>query len=358
MTYAIIGCGRISHNHILAALENNLEIVALCNNKIQKAEDLKLKYGLNAKVYKDYKDMLKAQKPDIVTIATPSGAHAIIALDLINAGCNVLIEKPISLSIKDADEIIKASESNNIKVGVCHQNRFNLTVQKLRAAIEQGRFGRIFHITANVRWYRDKDYYKQANWRGTLENDGGCLMNQCIHNIDLLCWTMGCNVEQVFSYRANFLHPYIEAEDTGIAVVKFVNGALGVIEGTVNTYPKNLEETLCVFGERGTVKLGGTSLNNIDQWIFDDGIDTLSEVQKETNENPPNIYGFGHVRLYADFINAIKKDNEPYITAKDGKKAVELILAMYKSSYINEPVNFPLVNCSTLDFIDQKLHSN
>ena len=162
---------------------------------------------------------------------------------------------------------------------------------------------------------------------------------------------MGSDIEEVFAYTQNFAHPYIEAEDTGLAVVKFQNGGLGLIEGTVNVYPKNLEETLYVFGERGTAKLGGTSVNRIDEWAFEDGIDTLESVRDEFSENPPDVYGFGHTPLYADFIKAIKNKTEPYITLADGKKSVEMILAIYKSSATGMPVKLPLKECSTMDFV-------
>ncbi|MCL1864065.1 MAG: Gfo/Idh/MocA family oxidoreductase [Defluviitaleaceae bacterium] len=351
MTYALIGCGRIARHHIDAVLANNLNIIALCDVDTKNAHTLAEMSNINPSFFTDYMDMLNSCKPDLVAIATPSGNHTKIALDCIAMGANVLIEKPVSLSIEDADEIIKAAKEKGVVVGACHQNRFNRSVQKLKEAVDTGRFGQIFHITANIRWNRNKNYYDQAKWRGTWAQDGGCLMNQCIHNIDLLRWIMGSEAIEVFSYTKNFCHPYIEAEDFGVGVVKFANGGIGIIEGTVNVFPKNLEETLYVFGERGTVKLGGASVNRIDEWIFEDGLDCLDDVRREFSETPPDVYGFGHTPLYRDLINAIKYKSEPSVTALEGKKSMELILAMYESSFEGKPIQLPLKNVSTLNYI-------
>ena len=355
MTYALIGCGRIAQKHIDAAKANKLNISALCDSDISQAHALAEANNVQPAFFADYNEMLGSLKPDFIAIATPSGNHAEIALDVINAGCNALVEKPVALSICDADAIIKAAEAKKVVAGACHQNRFNRSTKKLRDAADAGRFGRVFHITANIRWNRNKSYYDQAKWRGTWAQDGGCLMNQCIHNIDLLRWIMKDEAREVFAYTRNFNHPYIEAEDLGAGVVKFEGGGIGIIEGTVNVFPKNLEETLYVFGEKGTVKLGGASVNRIDEWLFEDGIDSLEDVQREFSENPPDVYGFGHTPLYADFIGAISNGSKPAITISDGKKSMELILAMYKSSFENVPVKLPLDSCSTLDFANQFL---
>lgn len=352
MKYALIGCGRISQNHIEAAIANELHIVALCDVVQDAAESLKSRFGLSdAKTYTCYQEMLENENLDAVAIATDSGKHTSIAMDCINENIHVIIEKPIALSIADADSIITATKAKGVTVCCCHQNRYNRSVQKLRSAVEQGGFGRIYHIAAHIRWNRGRSYYDQAKWRGTWSQDGGCLMNQCIHNLDLLRWIMGSEIDEVFAYTENFAHPYMETEDTGLAVVKFQNGGLGLIEGTMNVYPKNLEETLYVFGERGTVKLGGTSVNRIDEWSFADGLNTLGTVKEEFSENPPNVYGFGHTPLYADFISAVNNGTEPYIPVLEGKKSVEMILAIYKSSASGIPVKLPLINCSTMDFV-------
>ena len=352
MKYALIGCGRISPNHIMAAKNNHLEMVAICDVDKSCMEDKVRKFDIPATVnrYTDYKEMLSAEKPELVAICTESGLHAAIAIDCIRAGCHVIIEKPIALSIADADAIIAAAKEMDVKVCVSHQNRFNKSIQKIREAVDKGRFGRLFHGTAHIRWARDWEYYSRAKWRGTWAQDGGCLMNQCIHNIDLLIWMMGGDPVEVMAYTDRLKHDYIEAEDLGMAVVKFANGSYGMIEGTTNVYPKNLEETLYLFGEKGTIKAGGASVNKIEEWCFADALDSAEEVKAEFAENPPNIYGFGHTPLYADMIHAIEHGHEPLVTAEDGKKALAMILAIYKSAAEGIPVRFPLTECNTLDF--------
>lgn len=353
ISYAVIGCGRISPNHIMSALENDLEIKGLCDIDDNKIEELISKFELpkTIKKYTNYKEMLELEKPDLVAICTESGKHAQIALDCINAGCNLIIEKPIALSIKDADEIISTAREKGVKVCACHQNRFNKSVQKIREAAEDGRFGKLLYGTAHIRWNRGEEYYKQAPWRGTWEQDGGALMNQCIHNIDLLRWMMGDEIVEVVGMTDNLQHDYIDTEDFGVALIKFANGSYGIIEGTTNIYPKNLEETLYIFGEKGTVKAGGKSVNIIEEWYFSDGLDDPVEVKEKYHENPPNVYGFGHSPLYSDVIDAIKNDREPYVSAVDGKRALELVLAIYKSATEGESVKLPLDNCNTIDFI-------
>lgn len=352
LKYAIIGCGRISPNHIAAALENKLEISALCDLDETKMYNTieKFKLPINIKKYTDYKEMLHFEKPELVAICTESGKHGQIALECIDAGANLIIEKPIALSLEEADLIIEKANKNNIKVSACHQNRFNKSVQKIREAVENNRFGRLMHGTAHIRWNRGEDYYKQAPWRGTWEQDGGALMNQCIHNIDLLRWMMGDEITEVVGMTDNLMHSFIDAEDLGMALVRFSNGSYGIIEGTTNIYPKNLEETLYIFGETGTVKAGGKSVNLIEEWQFADNMDDPDEVKEKYHENPPNVYGFGHNPLYTDVIDAINNDRQPYVTALDGRNALELVLAIYKSAVEGKSVKLPLDKCSTLDF--------
>lgn len=351
MRYALIGCGRISPNHIAAAKANELEFVGICDIDGKMMEDKAAKFELGSvRQYLDYHEMIEKEKPELVAIATESGKHAAIALDCIAAGCNLIIEKPIALSIADADAIVKAAREKGVKVCTSHQNRFNKSIQKIREAVEMGRFGRMFYGTAHIRWCRDYEYYSKAKWRGTWEQDGGALMNQCIHNIDLLRWMMGDEIEEVVGMTDKLNHEYIEAEDLGIALVKFKNGSYGVIEGTTDIYPKNLEETLYLFGEKGTVKAGGQSVNKIEEWRFADSQDEPEEVIAEFAENPPNVYGFGHTPLYADVIEAIEQDREPYVNAEAGKRALELVLAIYKSAAEGKPVKLPLKDCASTDF--------
>ncbi len=353
MKFALIGCGRISPNHIVAAMNNSLNIVAFVDIEKSHADDKIAKFDLQKKgihLYTDYKEMLSKEKPELAAIATESGKHARIALDCISAGCNLIIEKPIALSIEDADEIIRKGKEKNVTVCACHQNRFNKSIQEIRKAMERNRFGRLLYGTAHIRWARDREYYDRASWRGTWEQDGGALMNQCIHDIDLLRWMMGDEIEIVYGMTDRLIHPYIEAEDLGIALIKFKNGSYGIIEGTTDIYPKNLEETLYIFGEKGTVKAGGEAVNIIEEWRFSDYLDDAEQIKRECSENPPNVYGFGHTKLYRNVVAAIEGREELLVDAEAGKRALELVLAIYQSAATGEAVRLPLNSCSTSDF--------
>lgn len=353
MKYALIGCGRIATNHIKAVIDNQLELVAVCDLIPEHMEILLAKHDLqnnkSIKRYTDYKTMIRETNPQLIGIATESGAHAEIALYCIDHGIHVIIEKPMAMSIDDANEIIRRSEKTGVKVSACHQNRFNIAVQKTRKALEAGRFGKLSHGSIHVRWNRNQDYYAQAPWRGTWAHDGGALMNQCIHGIDLLRWMMGDDIEEVYGVTRQQFHYYLEAEDVGMAVVKFKNGAIATIEGTTNVYPQNLEETLYLFGANGTVKLGGKSTNTIDVWNFKDEAE-IDLSNKGFEETTSNIYGNGHTSLYRDVIDAIQNGRKPYVDAYAGKNALELVLAIYKSSAESRPVKLPLDQCSTMDF--------
>jgi UDP-N-acetyl-2-amino-2-deoxyglucuronate dehydrogenase len=354
MKYALIGCGRISTNHITAAVNNKLEIAAVCDVVPEHMESLLAQHGMQGDLsihrYTDYKKLIETEKPVFAAIATESGLHAEIALFCIEHGVNVVIEKPIAMSMADADRIVAEAKQYGVKVCACHQNRFNSAIQATRRALDAGRFGKISHGSINVRWNRGKSYYEQAPWRGTWALDGGCLMNQCIHGIDLLRWMMGDEVDTVYGQTAQRLHSYLECEDIGMAVVKFKNGAIGTIEGTTNVYPKNLEETLYLFGEKGTVKIGGTSTNNIDVWNFADETENDRKL-KGMQEATSNVYGNGHTAVYTDMIDAITRNRKPYIDAEAGRRALEMVLAVYQSAASGEPVKLPLKNVATTDFI-------
>ena len=350
MKYALIGCGRISFNHIQAALDNNLDIIAICDidPKMMKEKKEKFNLGDKVKLYEDYQEMLKNEKLDLVAITTESGKHAAIAIDCLNAGINLIIEKPIALSMNDARTIVKLAREKKLVVSPSHQNRFNKSIAKVREAVEENKFGRKLYGTAHIRWNRGESYYKQAPWRGTWEQDGGALMNQCIHNIDLLIWMMDSEVDTVFAFTDNLMHDYIEAEDLGIALLKFKDGSHGIIEGTTNVYPKNLEETLYIFGEQGTVKVGGTSVNVIEEWLFKD--EDAEKVKSDHCEHPKNVYGFGHNPLYKNVILAIKEGKDPYVIVEDGMRAVEVVLAIYQSAKTGLPVKLPLNGVASTDF--------
>lgn len=352
MNYALIGCGRIATNHIKAVKNNNLNLIAVCDTIPEQMQRLleihDLQNDSSVKRYTDYKQMIEENQIELIGIATESGIHAEIALYCIDHGIHVIIEKPMAMSMSDADEIIRRSREKNVKVSACHQNRFNIAVQEMRNALEAGRFGKLSHGSIHVRWNRDKIYYKQATWRGTWEQDGGALMNQCIHGIDLLRWMMGDEIEEVYGATRQQFHHYLEAEDLGMAVVKFKNGAVATIEGTTNVYPQNLEETLYLFGENGTVKLGGKSTNNIDVWDFADETDADLK-NKGLEEATSNVYGNGHTSLYADVMEAIRTDRVPYVDAVAGRNALELVLAIYKSQKTGIPVKLPLRDFASID---------
>ncbi|MBE5815594.1 MAG: Gfo/Idh/MocA family oxidoreductase [Clostridiales bacterium] len=357
LRYALIGCGRIAPNHI-AAYRNNkdgLTLCAVCDPVPERMEQVlsPLPEAERAQVrrYTDYRELLKNEQPQLCAIATESGRHAAIGMDVIAAGSNLIIEKPIALSIEDARALVDAAKEKGVKLCACHQNRFNKSIRKIRSAVEENRFGRMLHGAAHIRWNRGPAYYEQARWRGTWAQDGGALMNQCIHNIDLLRWMMGDEVTEVMAYTDNLCHDYIEAEDLGMAMVRFANGSYGLIEGTTNIYPHNLEETLYLFGTDGTVKAGGKSVNIIEEWDFKDGRGDPAAIKQHYGENPPNVYGFGHTPLYADVIAAINEDRAPYVDGEAGLRALELVLAIYKSAAEHRPVQLPLKSCSTMDFV-------
>lgn len=357
LRYALIGCGRIAPNHIAAAMSSgdSLSIAAVCDLVPERMEEVLrlVPEAERARIrrYTDYRMLLAEIKPALVAVATESGNHAAITLDCVAAGAHTIVEKPIALSLADARAMIAAAEKRGVKLCACHQNRFNKSVQKIRSAVEGKRFGQMLHGAAHIRWNRGREYYEQAPWRGTWAQDGGALMNQCIHNIDLLRWMIGGEAIEVTAYTDNLTHPYIEGEDLGMALVRFTNGAYGLIEGTTNVYPQNLEETLYLFGRDGTVKAGGRSVNRIEEWEFRGGFDDPAAVKAEFSDNPPNVYGFGHAPLYADMIRAIRENGKPYIPAEEGLKTLELVLAIYQSAAEGRPVKLPLKDCSTMDFV-------
>ncbi len=349
MKYALIGCGRVSKNHIKAATLNNLEIVALCDVIPQKAEKLIKEFSLSSDtpIFTDYKEMLEAVKVDFVAIATDSGIHAEIAIYCAENKVNFIVEKPLAMSLADADRVIEAVEKNNVTACVSHQNRFNIAIQHLHNAVTTNRFGKISHGSINIRWHRGDDYYLAENWRGKWASDGGTLMNQCIHGIDLLSWMLGEEVEEVYGMTNNAFHECIEGEDIGVAVVRFKNGAIATIEGTVNCF-EDFEQTLTIFGENGTVRLGGMYANKVDMWRFSDNLPEDDETI-EIDEKAKNVYGNGHTSLYADFIDSIENNRKPYVDLYVGKRVIEIVLAIYKSQKTGLPVKFPLKDFASIE---------
>ena len=365
--FAIIGCGRISSKHVEGIINNHnkaklIAISDLIKDKMDKTVNFYYDYLNNKdidienknvdklknykiKKYQNYHDLLKNEDIDVVTIATESGYHPKITKDVLRENKHVIVEKPMALSMKDAEEMISLGKKKNLKLSVCHQNRFNPTIQELRKALINNRFGKLVHGVASIRWNRNDEYYNMDDWHGTLALDGGILMNQCIHNIDMLRWMMG-DVKRVTAETDNFLRD-IETEDAGMALVRFKNGSIGVIEGTVCVYPSNLEETFNLFGENGTVRLAGIALNEIIDWNFSDSKANEEEEMKEISYETDTVYGYGHNLLFEDMIDSIKEDRKPLVDGVEGKKAIELILAIYKSSRTGKPVEFPLGDYST-----------
>lgn len=353
---ALIGCGRISYKHVEGITQNNkeIELVAVCDVVKSNARNKRDQYikaladSVDVKVYVNYKEMIEEVDIDIIAIATESGYHCEIAEYCMNKGKHVIVEKPMALSTQDADSMIECGKKNNVKLCISHQNRFNKPIQKLRDAIEENRFGKLVNGTARTLWNRNMGYYEKAPWRGTWELDGGTLMNQCIHNIDLLQWMMGGVIDSVYAQCDTFLRD-IEGEDYGAIIIRFKNKAIGIVEGSACVYPENLEETLSVFGETGTVVIGGIAVNKIETWKFADNINNEEEILKRQQENPDSVYGFGHTPLYKDMIDAINNGREPLINGEEGKKAMSIILAAYKSKCTGLPVKFPMGDFSTID---------
>lgn len=363
LKFGLIGCGRILANHIKALLDNfkDTELVSVCDilkDRVElKADEYLIKAqernipAVKPKVYSDYREMLQKEDINVCVICTESGYHAEISLYCLNLKKHVLVEKPIAMSLLDANRMIKAAEENKVKLSVCYQNRFNPTIQKLRQAIDEERFGRIFAGTARILWNRNREYYDKANWRGTWKLDGGCLINQCTHNIDLLQWMIDSEINSVYGQIGNYLHPNIQTEDYGSIIIKFKNGAIGNVEGTVCVYPKNLKETLTILGEKGAVIIGGLALNKILVWDFEDKQESLERIQKEYNSEIPNVYGNGHSPLYRNFIDSIRNNSAPLIDGNEGKKSLSIILMAYKSQKYSKAINYSKdLNISSEDF--------
>ena len=353
MNYALIGCGRVAYNHLKAAAANGLTVTAVCDIEPDHIFDLYNRVGYTPEQagaitrYADWNRLFDEEKPTLVSIALPSGLHAACAKDAIRRGIHVIIEKPVALSMADADELVRMAEEYNVKVSACHQNRFNLAVQEMRRYLEAGQFGTLSNAAVTVRWGRDKSYYMADDWRGTWAMDGGALMNQSIHGIDLLRWMCGGDLRRVYGVTRQRQHPYIEAEDVGTAVLTFENGCIATAEGGVNVCGPDLEEHLTLIGSGGTMKLGGTSANTVAYKYFPHEGDA---VKNALVEKTANVYGNGHASLFRDVISAIEEDRAPYVTVKDGRDALETVLAIYLSSKTGQPVTLPLTDTATTDF--------
>ena len=329
---ALLGCGRIAvrHAQLLSSGEiAGAKLVCVCDIDKSRAESFGKKH--NVPYFVDLDSMMKecSDKIDIVSILTPSGCHAQNTLEVAPYKKHIIVEKPMALTLEDADKMIEACDKFGIRLFVVKQNRYNLPVQKLREALEAGRFGKIVMGSVRVRWCRDNAYYKQDSWRGTWAQDGGVFTNQASHHIDLLEWMLG-DVESVFAKSRTALSD-IETEDTGVAVLKFKNGALGVIEATTATRPKDLEGSLSILGELGSVEIGGFAVNEIKHWNFTNAMESDKEILEKYSVNPPNVYGFGHKEYYLHVVDSILNGTKALVDGLEGRKSLELIVAMYES---------------------------
>ncbi len=336
---AFVGCGRISEQHFKALkhLDGKYSIVAVCDTDSERLESAAEKTG--APPFDDYDEMLRETDADAVVIATPSGMHPYMGIKAAEAGKHVITEKPMAIDLESADSLICACEKADVQLFVIKQNRLNTTMQLLKGAIDKGRFGKIYTAYSNVFWQRPQEYYELAAWRGTWELDGGAFMNQASHYVDALYWLMG-DVERVTAITAT-LERNIEAEDTGSAVFRFKSGAIGSMNVTMLTYPKNLEGSITILGQKGTAKVGGIALNKIDKWVFED-YDDDDKIVEQSNYVPGSVYGFGHTpyydRIYRNLLDNTMSDTDGHT----GRKSLEIILAIYRSAAENGVVELPL----------------
>ncbi len=335
---SFVGCGRISQNHFDAIDKiDGLEIVAVCDTVESRARDAGQKLGVPH--FGSLERMLAEVPSDVLVIATPSGMHPAHGVAGAKAGRHIVCEKPMAISLASADELVRACDDNGRHLFVVKQNRLNATIQLVRRAIDKGRFGRMYMANATVRWARPQEYYDQAPWRGTWEFDGGAFMNQASHYVDLMQWFMG-PVESVMAKTATMARR-IEAEDSGAAILKFRSGAIGVMEVTMLTFPKNLEGSITLLGERGTVRVGGTAVNRIEHWQFAD-YDDDDKLVEAANTNPSSVYGFGHEPYYRNVLRVLRGEAVPDTDGRGGRKSLELILGIYESAKTGREVPLPL----------------
>ena len=336
---ALLGCGRISQNHVQAiAKVPGLELVACADSDLARAEATAATAGA-LPAFASLEAMLSAVSCDAVTLCTPSGLHPKHGIVAALAGKHVICEKPMAITLESADALVRSCDDAGVQLFVVKQNRLNPSVQLLRRAMDKGRFGRIFMANATVRWARPQEYYDQAPWRGTWEFDGGAFMNQASHYVDLIQWLVG-PVESVVAKTAT-LARRIEAEDSGAAVLRFRNGAIGVIEVTMLTYPRNLEGSITILGEKGTVKIGGTAVNRVETWQFAD-YDDDDKLVDQASTLPSSVYGFGHEGYYRNVLAVLQGKEAPDTDGRAGRKSLELILGIYESAKTGREIPLPL----------------
>lgn len=332
LNFALVGCGRIAPKHVEALTSGAVagaKLAAVCDNQFERADLIGKKYGIPA--FKDRFEMMDkmGDQIDVVTILTPSGLHAEHTVDMAKYRKHVVVEKPMALTLTDADRMISACDAHGVRLFVVKQNRYNQPVKKLREAVDAGRFGKMVMGTVRVRWCRPQKYYDQDKWRGTWAYDGGVFANQASHHVDLLQWMMG-DVESVFAKTSTAL-VNIETEDTGVVIVRFKSGALGVIEATTATRPKDLEGSISILGEKGSVEIAGFAVNEMKTWNFTDVKAGDDEVVAKYRNAPPNVYGFGHTEYLNKVVESIREGRSALVDGLEGRKSLELISAIYES---------------------------
>ena len=344
--FALLGAGRIAQRHaelLGTGKINDGKLIAICDTDLDRARKLANKYQVPH--YEDYRSMAAAEQYDVGVVLSPSGMHGKHAIEVAASGRHVVVEKPMALTLDDADDMINACDAAGVKLFVVKQNRFNVPVQKLREALEAGRFGKITLGTVRVRWCRRQNYYDQDDWRGTWAMDGGVLANQASHHIDLLEWMLG-DVETVFALSTTSLAD-IETEDTAVVCLQFTNGALGLIEATTATRPIDLEGSISILGEQGTVEIAGFAVNRMKVWEFEDKSASDDEVLDKFSVNPPDVYGFGHKCYYQHVVRCLMDNGPNLVGGLMGRKSLELISAIYESVETGRPVRmkFRPVRC-------------
>ncbi len=337
--FGLVGCGRISRNHFLSLnqLSHDTELVGICDtNPIHLKE---VAAETKAPTHSSLESLLRDDSIDVVSLCTPSGLHAEQAIQALKAGKHVIVEKPMATKWEDGLRMVRVAQEQNKSLFVVKQNRLNPTLQLLKSALDKGRFGRIFMVTANVFWTRPQSYYDQSPWRGTWALDGGAFMNQASHYVDLLTWLFG-PVEKVHAITGTLARK-IEAEDTGVATLKWANGTLGSMNVTMLTYAKNLEGSITVLGETGTVRLGGLAVNEIQHWEFAKP-DPMDEKVKEATYETLSVYGVGHPLFYANVLRVLRGTGQATADGYEGLKSLELLTAIYQSANSDKTVHLPL----------------
>lgn len=336
---ALVGCGRISKNHLQAIQQHadHLSLVGICDIDREVLDKTSSEYRVPGFTCMD--EMIAKTQPDLISICTPSGLHPAQTIKAANAGCHVLTEKPMATKWQDGLNMVRACDEAGVRLFVVKQNRLNATLQLLKNAVEQGRFGRIYMTNLNVFWTRPQDYYDQGGWRGRWDMDGGAFMNQASHYIDLIHWLLG-PVESVNAMTAT-LDRKIEAEDTGVLSIRWRSGALGSINVTMLTYPKNFEGSITILGEKGTVRVGGVAVNEIQHWEFAEALPEDEQI-KAASYQTTSVYGFGHPLYYDNVIQTLQGKAEPITDGREGLTSLELLIAAYRSARDKQVVSLPL----------------